>query len=297
MNIQKAINVIDKVSILITEKVSNRYIAESLENKMKPELFRDLMDRWYSKQGDLFDFYLNTDSDIQRYLLEALDIEVEPDKYPDYESRVLACLRDEKSRWEVYPFETEVLYQYMLFGFCNSLEILKTISSSAWQTVEECKIDSYGNYLNWSIFWLNASPEDKIEIVEFLIKEKELMTTHPDLECMRNQAEFLNSCPKEVWEQHARLFRWGNAAYRYHQLTSSIGYDRLKFFYEEWLQGLPADVSADMRRLGFEGCKTMVPFTRYVNERTDIGMDEWMKDHLSSEDYKNYKKSEQKSEQ
>ena len=37
----------------------------------------------------------------------------------------------------------------------------------------------------------------------------------------------------------------------------------------------------------------MVPFTRYVNERTDIGMDEWMKDHLSSEDYKNYKKSEQ----
>ena len=93
------------------------------------------------------------------------------------------------------------------------------------------------------------------------------------------------------------MFRWGNAAYRYHQLASSIGYDRLKFFYEEWLQGLPADVSADMRRLGFEGCKTMVPFTRYVNERTDIGMDEWMKDHLSSEDYKNYKKSEQKSEQ
>ena len=73
MNIQKAINVIDKVSIIITEKVSNSYIAESLENKMKPELFRDLMDRWYSKQGDLFDFYLNTDSDIQRYLLEALD--------------------------------------------------------------------------------------------------------------------------------------------------------------------------------------------------------------------------------
>ena len=61
---------------------------------MKPELFRDLMDRWYSKQGDLFDFYLNTDSDIQRFLLEALDIEVEANKYPDHESRVLACLRD-----------------------------------------------------------------------------------------------------------------------------------------------------------------------------------------------------------
>ena len=180
MDIQKAINVIDKVSTLIVEKVPPYFVADALNDKMDREQYQYMLDKWSSKQGDLFDFYLNTDSDIQRFLLEALDIEVEANKYPDHESRVLACLRDEKSRWEVYPFETEVLYQYMLFGFCNSLEILKTISSSAWQTVEEYKIDSYGNYLNWSIFWLNASPEDKKELVEYLIKGKDLIARHSD---------------------------------------------------------------------------------------------------------------------
>lgn len=172
MNIQKAINVIDKVSTLIVEKVSDSYIAESLEKKIKPESFRDLMDKWHSKQGNFFDFYLNTSSDINRYLLEGLNIDVENDKYPDYESRVLACLRDGKSRWEVYPFETEVLHQYMLFCCNNGLDILEEVSPSAWQTVEEYKINPYGNYLNWSVFWFNASLKDKEQLLNFIVNHK-----------------------------------------------------------------------------------------------------------------------------
>jgi len=46
-----------------------------------------------------------------------------------------------------------------------------------------------------------------------------------------------------------------------------------------------------MKKQGFEACKSTLPFTRYVNERRDIGMDEWMKQHLSEEDYKTYKDS------
>jgi len=34
-----------------------------------------------------------------------------------------------------------------------------------------------------------------------------------------------------------------------------------------------------MRMLGFEACKTMIPFTRYVNERNDIGMRDWMQEY------------------
>jgi hypothetical protein len=40
-----------------------------------------------------------------------------------------------------------------------------------------------------------------------------------------------------------------------------------------------------MRMLGFEACKTMIPFTRYVNERNDIGMRDWMQEHLSPGDF------------
>jgi hypothetical protein len=47
-----------------------------------------------------------------------------------------------------------------------------------------------------------------------------------------------------------------------------------------------------MEEKGFEYCKNVLPFTRYVNERSDIGMDDWMKEHLSEDDYKMYKKKD-----
>lgn len=161
MDIQKAINVIDKVSTLIVEEIPPHFVADALEGKLDQELYQHMVDKWSSKEGDLFDYYLNSSSDVNRYLLEALDIVVEPDKYPDYDSRIIAEIRDGKKRSEIYPFETEVLHQYMLFCFNNSLTILKEVSLSAWQTVEDNKIDSYGNYLNWSVFWFSASQKDK----------------------------------------------------------------------------------------------------------------------------------------
>lgn len=172
MDIQKAINVIDKVSTLIVEKVPPYFIADALNGKLNKELYQHMLDKWSSKDGDLFDFYLNSSSDVNRYLLEALDIVVEPDKYPDYDSRIMAELRDGKSRWEVYPFETEVLHQYMLFCCNNGLNILKKVSPSAWQLVEEYKIDPYGNYLNWSVFWFNASLKDKEQLLNFILDQK-----------------------------------------------------------------------------------------------------------------------------
>ena len=55
--------------------------------------------------------------------------------------------------------------------------------------------------------------------------------------------------------------------------------------YKERLEGLPPNISRKMRTLGFEACKTMIPFTRYVNERNDIGMRDWLKEHLSASDF------------
>lgn len=111
---------------------------------------------------------------------------------------------------------------------------------------------------------------------------------HPNTECQRKQEEFLKNCPKEEREFHARLFRYGNAAYVYHQQACSINEKRQKEYYQEWLQGLPSDIATDMKAKGFEQCKGMLPFTRYVNERNDYGMRDWMKEHLSEEDYNYY---------
>lgn len=113
---------------------------------------------------------------------------------------------------------------------------------------------------------------------------------HPDPKCQEAQDEFLRNCPPEEREFHARFFRIGNAAYRYHQLANTPkNEDSMKLYYEEWLNGLPPHISADMRARGFEYCKAALSFTRYVNERTDIGLEEWMKEHLSEEDYNAFK--------
>lgn len=108
---------------------------------------------------------------------------------------------------------------------------------------------------------------------------------HPDPELQKKQEEFLKSRPDEERELHAKLFRVGNATYRYHQLANSTNDEQLKLYFSEWLTGLPDNIRVDMENKGFEECKTTFPFTRYVNERNDLGLDEWLKKHLSEEDY------------
>lgn len=108
---------------------------------------------------------------------------------------------------------------------------------------------------------------------------------HPDPKCQKIQEEFLKNCPEDEKEFHERFFRIGNAAYVYHQRATSINDKVQEEYYHEWLEGLPETIRKDMQNKGFGACKTMVPFTRYVNERSDIGINDWMKDHLSKADF------------
>lgn len=111
---------------------------------------------------------------------------------------------------------------------------------------------------------------------------------HPDEKCNLNQAEFLEKCPPELKEFHARLFRIGNATFCYHQLASNS--EPTEEYYFEWLEGLPKNIRKDMKAKGFEGCKGMLSFTRYVNERNDIGLDDFLKENLTIQDYEQHKK-------
>ena len=90
---------------------------------------------------------------------------------------------------------------------------------------------------------------------------------HPNSKCRIAQAEYLSRLPEEERENKARDIRIGNASYIYHQQAVPIQENRLIMYYKEWLEGLPPNISRHMRMLGFEACKTMIPFTRYVNER------------------------------
>lgn len=108
---------------------------------------------------------------------------------------------------------------------------------------------------------------------------------HPNPEKQKSQEEFLKNCPEEERELHAQIFRTGNAMYVYHMEAMKVKEKDLIFYYQEWLQGLPPNISEDMKKLGFEYCKTVLPFTRYVNERLDNGLNDWLREHLSKEDF------------
>lgn len=102
---------------------------------------------------------------------------------------------------------------------------------------------------------------------------------HPDPKIQETQETFLNQCLDNEKAYYARHFRIGNAAYLYYQhanrhLNSLREDDIMKLYYQEWLHGLPAQISSNMKARGFEGCKSTLSFRRYVNERDDVGMDE-----------------------
>lgn len=111
---------------------------------------------------------------------------------------------------------------------------------------------------------------------------------HPNKKQRENQEMFLAGLPEDQRKEHARLFRFGNAAYIYHQEAGELEPTETDF--EEWLMGLPESIRSHMESRGFESCKSVLSFSRYVMEKNDIGIEKWMEQHLNDGDYKEYRK-------
>jgi hypothetical protein len=84
------------------------------------------------------------------------------------------------------------------------------------------------------------------------------------------------------------MFTHGNITFRYH--SDAHRFDPTQKDYKEWLEGLTENVRNGMKKLGFEGCKSVLSFTRYVMEKNDIGLEEYIKMHMDAEDYNEYRK-------
>ena len=113
-----------------------------------------------------------------------------------------------------------------------------------------------------------------------------IKTKHPDEAYNRKQEEMLDTFPPGERRFHELMFSFGNAAYRYHQ--RSRDYNPTERDYHEWLEGLPDNIREGMKAKGFEQCKTVVPFTRYVMEKNDVGFDEYIRQHMDRDDYEEY---------
>ena len=94
---------------------------------------------------------------------------------------------------------------------------------------------------------------------------------HPLGHCNKTQEEKIKQLPGDQRRFQELFYSYANATYRYHQLACEHG--PTEQGYEEWLEGLPEYVARDMRNKGFGGCRTILSFTRYVNEKHDVGLE------------------------
>lgn len=109
---------------------------------------------------------------------------------------------------------------------------------------------------------------------------------HPLEECNINQENFINSLSEPERRSKSLMFSHGNAAYRYHHRGAELS-NKLDF--EEWIEGLEDGAfKRDMRAKGFEQCKTVMGFTRHVQERNDSGFNKFVETLMGTEDYKEY---------
>lgn len=100
-----------------------------------------------------------------------------------------------------------------------------------------------------------------------------------------NQENFIQSIVENEREFNELLFSYGNAVYIYH----SLDIEPTMQDFEEYLEGLNEIIRLDMENKGFEKCKMILSFTRYVRERKDIGMEEFVKEKMGVEEYEKYK--------
>lgn len=112
--------------------------------------------------------------------------------------------------------------------------------------------------------------------------EELLNPRHPFDEQHQAQLAMLRSLPEAQRAYHARLFRLGNASYRYQQQAAG---EVTEDDFHHWLEGLPEKMRVAMVRDGFEASKHSWPLQRHALERRDLGQDAFLQTILSPEDW------------
>lgn len=112
--------------------------------------------------------------------------------------------------------------------------------------------------------------------------EELLHPRHPLDQYHQSQLALLATLPPEQRAYHARLFRLGNASYRYQQQAEG---EVTEADFHHWLEGLPEKMRVIMARDGFEASKNSLPLRRHALERRDLGYDAFLQALLSPEDW------------
>jgi len=107
---------------------------------------------------------------------------------------------------------------------------------------------------------------------------------HPITEKQIEQEKLLTLIPEDNVYFFCLVMSHTNACYIYYNRDIQPTFEE----YSEWLTGLSHTLRADMKALGFNTCKNMLSLRRFVLEKNDIGMEEFIKNLMGEHDYRAY---------
>lgn len=109
---------------------------------------------------------------------------------------------------------------------------------------------------------------------------------HPQEHFRKAQVSFLSKLQGQERKSQYFLFCIGNACYRYYQQANQaeITVDDFEF----WLSGLPIDKANKFREEGLKEHRDHLALHRSINERKDLGLDEYLKNILKPDDFEAY---------
>jgi hypothetical protein len=90
----------------------------------------------------------------------------------------------------------------------------------------------------------------------------------------------------------AALDRATKACISYYQLPEC---KPTKQNFDLWIKSLAEPIKSDFKKKGFEGCQGILNYKRFILELADIGLENYLREHLSSEDFdfwKSHKESQ-----
>lgn len=98
-----------------------------------------------------------------------------------------------------------------------------------------------------------------------------------------SQLKYLSQFEGETLIEVERMLRIGIVATQYHK-GDGIKFEPSWQDWEDWLGGLPERAAVIFSKDGFEKGILALPFKRFYIELNDIGLEEYMTQHLSTED-------------
>jgi len=111
---------------------------------------------------------------------------------------------------------------------------------------------------------------------------------HPLEKCNMEQEAMLRNFSGEQQRYHELMFCYGNACYRYYEHAPDFSPTEIDF--KEWLEGLQENLRRDMLKKGLEGSKGDLSFRRYVLEKNDMGMKEYITGLMGVDEYRAYER-------